>query len=91
MAPNPGVEPSVADRVRLQATLTDLRIPAVFLEPNLARTRSTLRTAAEDAGVRVCPLYGDTLDANAPTYIDMMRFNAHSLASCLGDTEQETP
>lgn len=91
VAPNPGVEPSVADRVRLQATLTDLRIPAVFLEPNLARTRSTLRTAAEDAGVRVCPLYGDTLDANAPTYIDMMRFNAYSLASCLGDTEQETP
>ncbi len=91
VAPNPGVEPSVADRVRLQATLTDLRIPAVFLEPNLARTRSTLRTAAEDAGVRVCPLYGDTLDANAPTYIDMMRFNAHSLATCLGDTEQETP
>ena len=63
----------------------------MFLEPNLARTRSTLRTAAEDAGVRVCPLYGDTLDANAPTYIDMMRFNAHSLATCLGDTEQETP
>ena len=41
--------------------------------------------------MRVCPLYGDTLDANAPTYIDMMRFNAHSLATCLGDTEQETP
>ena len=84
IAPNPGVEPSVADRVRLAATLRDLDIPAVFLEPNLARTRSVLRSVAQEAGVAVCPLYGDTLDADAPTYIDMMRFNAHSLAHCLG-------
>ncbi|MDC4232529.1 anchored repeat ABC transporter, substrate-binding protein [Actinomyces sp. B33] len=91
VAPNPGVEPSVADRIRLAATLDDLDIPAVFLEPNLARTRSTLRTTAQEAGVRVCPLYGDTLDATAPTYVDMMRFNAQSLARCLGghDPEEE--
>ncbi|WP_235931442.1 anchored repeat ABC transporter, substrate-binding protein [Actinomyces respiraculi] len=86
IAPNPGVEPSVADRVRLAATLRDLDIPAVFLEPNLARTRSVLRSVAEEAGVAVCPLYGDTLDEAAPTYIDMMRFNADSLAQCLGAT-----
>ncbi|MCL3777470.1 MULTISPECIES: anchored repeat ABC transporter, substrate-binding protein [unclassified Actinomyces] len=86
IAPNPGVEPSVADRVRLAATLRDLGIPAVFLEPNLARTRSVLRTVAQEAGVAVCPLYGDTLDEAAPTYIDMMRFNADSLAQCLGGT-----
>lgn len=84
VAPTPGVEPSVADRVKLLATINDLDIPAVFLEPNLARTRSALRTTAQEAGVQVCPLYGDTLDATAPTYIDMMRFNAHSLANCLG-------
>lgn len=84
VAPNPGVEPSVADRIRLTATLKDLRIPAVFLEPNLARTRSTLRTVAEESGVAVCPLYGDTLDARAPGYEAMMRANARSLARCLG-------
>lgn len=84
VAPNPSVEPSVADRIRLSATLKDLQIPAVFLEPNLARTRSTLRTTAQDAGVQVCPLYGDTLDSGAPTYVEMMRFNARSLAQCLG-------
>jgi len=39
-----------------------------------------------DAGVQVCPLYGDTLDEGAPTYLDMMRFNANSLARCLGGT-----
>ena len=87
VAPNPSVEPSVADRIKLQATLADAHIPAVFLEPNLARTRSTLRTAAADAGVDVCPLYGDTLDDQAPTYIDMMQHNARSLARCLGGKE----
>ncbi len=87
VAPNPSVEPSIADRIKLQATLTDSSIPAVFLEPNLARTRSTLRTAATDAGVDICPLYGDTLDNQAPTYIDMMQHNARSLARCLGGKE----
>ena len=87
VAPNPSVEPSIADRIKLQATLSDSSIPAVFLEPNLARTRSTLRTAATDAGVGICPLYGDTLDDQAPTYIDMMEHNARSLARCLGGKE----
>ncbi len=84
VAPNPAIEPSVADRIKLAATLEDLEIKAVFLEPNLAAARSTLRTAAQDAGVKVCALYGDTLDQDAPTYIDMMRANAHSLLRCLG-------
>lgn len=89
VAPNPGIEPSVADRIRLVTTIKDLNIPAVFLEPNLARTKSTLATVANEVGVRVCPLYGDTLDANAPTYVDMMRANAHSLATCLGGHSKE--
>ncbi|WP_022868835.1 metal ABC transporter solute-binding protein, Zn/Mn family [Schaalia vaccimaxillae] len=89
VAPNPSVEPSVADRVKLAATIDDLDIPAVFLEPNLARTRSALRVTADEVGVQVCPLYGDTLDDQAPTYIDMMRFNAHSLAECLGGRTDE--
>ena len=86
VAPNPATEPSLADRRRFAATLADLHVPAVFLEPNLSRTRSTLRTVAAEAGVQVCPLYGDTLDEGAPTYLDMMRFNANSLARCLGGT-----
>lgn len=84
VAPNPASEPSLADRRKLAATIKDLHIKAVFLEPNLARTRSTLKVVASEAGVKVCPLYGDTLDNQAPTYQDMMRFNANSLARCLG-------
>lgn len=84
VAPNPASEPSLADRRKLAATIKDLHIKAVFLEPNLARTRSTLKVVASEAGVNVCPLYGDTLDNQAPTYQAMMRFNANSLARCLG-------
>ena len=32
---NPSSEPSIQDRKRLAQTLRDLKIPAVFLEPNL--------------------------------------------------------
>lgn len=84
VAPNPASEPSLADRRKLAATIKDLHIKAVFLEPNLARTRSTLKVVASEAGVKVCPLYGDTLDNQVPTYQAMMRFNANSLARCLG-------
>lgn len=84
VAPNPASELSLADRRKLAATIKDLHIKAVFLEPNLARTRSTLKVVASEAGVKVCPLYGDTLDNQAPTYQAMMRFNANSLARCLG-------
>ncbi|WP_026461042.1 anchored repeat ABC transporter, substrate-binding protein [Schaalia suimastitidis] len=83
VAPNPAVEPSVADRITLNATIANLNIPAVFLEPAAMRQRSVLKTIAEDLGVATCELRGESLDAQAPTYVDMMRANAHSLATCL--------
>lgn len=81
---NPGMEPSVADRVRLARTMHDLHVGAVFMEPYLASRNTELMQVAADAGARVCPIYSDTLDSTVPTYIDMMRFNANSLRRCLG-------
>ena len=86
VAPNPAVEPSIADRRKLAATIEDLKIGAVFLEPQLAKRRSTLTTVAAESGVQVCPLYGDTFDHEVNTYVDMMIANANSLARCLGGT-----
>ncbi len=93
VAPNPAVEPSISDRKKLVTAIKNLKIPAVFLEPQLARRPSTLQTVAAENGIDICPLYGDTLDAEAPTYVDMMRFNARSLARCLGghEAQQSTP
>lgn len=84
VTPNPAVEPSLADRRTLTDTIRNLRVPAVFLEPNLAARSSTLSEVAEEQGVRVCPIYGDTLDDDVTTYLAMMRFNADALLECLG-------
>lgn len=85
VTPNPAAEPSIAERKKLVQTIRDLHVPAVFLEPNLAARSSTLVEVAKEQGIRVCPIYGDALDDNAPTYLDMMRANARSLTDCLGD------
>jgi anchored repeat ABC transporter substrate-binding protein len=84
VTPNPAVEPSLADRRKLTDTIRNLDVPAVFLEPNLAARSSTLTEVADEQGVRVCPIYGDTFDDEVTTYVEMMRFNADSLRECLG-------
>lgn len=83
ITPNPAVEVSLADRRRLQQTIEQLEVPAVFLEPNLARRANTLTEIADAAGIRVCPIYSDVLDSRVTSYTDLMRFNATSLRDCL--------
>ena len=85
ITPNPGTEPSVADRVKLARTMQDLGVRAVFAEPYLATRNQELKQVAHDAGAVVCPIYSDSFDRKVNTYIDMMRFNATSLRTCLGD------
>jgi anchored repeat ABC transporter substrate-binding protein len=83
VTPNPAVEPSLAERRKLTQTIRNLAVPAVFLEPNLAARSSTLTEVAEDEGVEVCPIYGDTFDDRVTTYVELMRFNADTLRRCL--------
>ncbi|MDR0592854.1 MAG: anchored repeat ABC transporter, substrate-binding protein [Bifidobacteriaceae bacterium] len=84
VTPNPAVEPSLADRRKLVQSIRTLAVPAVFLEPNLAARASTLTEVAAEQGVAVCPIYGDTFDAQVTSYVEMMRFNADSIRRCLG-------
>ncbi len=83
VSPNPAVEPTPRDLIALTRTLENLKVPAVFLEPQLARQSSPLTETARDLGIAVCPIRGDTLDDEAPTYSDFMKQNADSLARCL--------
>jgi ABC-type Zn uptake system ZnuABC Zn-binding protein ZnuA len=80
---NPAAEPSLADRRKLSQTIENLDVPAVFLEPNLAARSSTLTEVAREQGIEICPIYGDTFDADVTDYVEMMRFNADSLRDCL--------
>lgn len=84
VTPNPATEPSLSDRRRLTDTIRNLKVKAVFLEPNLKARSSDLLELAAEQHIQVCPIYGDVLDQNVPNYIDMMRFNADSLHKCLG-------
>lgn len=83
VVPNPAAEPSLADRRKLSETVRTLGVPAVFLEPSLAARSSELTQIAAEAGIEVCPIYGDTFDGRVTGYVQMMRFNADSLHRCL--------
>lgn len=83
VTPSPVVQPSVQDRRKLTETIRNLAVPAVFLEPNLLTRTSALTSIARDAGVAVCPIYGDTFDSTVTTYAAMMRATADSVSRCL--------
>ncbi|APT88231.1 hypothetical protein CFRA_01910 [Corynebacterium frankenforstense DSM 45800] len=84
VTPNAGVEPSARDIIALTRTLESLRVPAVFLEPNLAGRANDLTEAADRLGIRVCRLDGDTFTEPVGTYVELIESNADSLAECLG-------
>ncbi|MDN3296509.1 anchored repeat ABC transporter, substrate-binding protein [Streptomyces ficellus] len=84
VVPVPNREPSAAEVEKLRDTIRDKKVPAVFLEPNLAARADVLRRVAEDEGVRICTIYGDSFDDKVHDYVAMMRHNAKELARCLG-------
>lgn len=87
VTPGPGHEPSPRDVADLVQAIEEEGLPAVFAEPQVEAQGRILRQAAEDAGVRVCTLYSDSLDKRVRTYIEMMRFNVDELVRCLGGGE----
>ena len=71
----PGTVLTLIERLREEG------LPAVFAEPQF---RSPIIVqAAEDAGISLGLVYSDVPDDKAATYLDMMRFNANSLAEHL--------
>lgn len=90
VSPSPAVEPSLAERRRLTETIRNLKVPAVFLEPNLRTRSSTLIEVAKEQNIKICPIYGDAFSKNVTNYIDMMRYNANSLLNCLGSKKGKT-
>ena len=85
VVPNPAQEPSVEQVRKLSETIRNLKVPAVFTEPNLAQRASVLTQVARDQNVKVCSIYGDSFDDHARSYVAMMRHNADELLLCLGE------
>ena len=84
ITPNPNVEPSTRQLVRLSRTLENHKVPAVFVEPSLAGTAPDLIRIAEGLDIDVCTLNGDTLAPAEKSYVGTMRANAQQLTDCLG-------
>lgn len=82
VSPGAGVEPSIQQRERLRRTIDDLAVPALYGERGSMARTPVLKQVGEEAGVRVCELYSDSLDAEAPTYAQMMVANAQTIADC---------
>ncbi|NQW23414.1 MAG: zinc ABC transporter substrate-binding protein [SAR202 cluster bacterium] len=72
---SPGAVVEILEKVR------DQGIPAVFAEPQFRA--DVLENTAQEAGVEVGLIYSDVLDGEVTSYIDMMLFNAKSLARYL--------
>ncbi|MFM9703151.1 anchored repeat ABC transporter, substrate-binding protein [Streptomyces galilaeus] len=85
VVPVPNQEPSAAEVEELGVTIREKKVPSVFLEPNLATRADVLRRVAEDEGVGICTIYGDSFDDEVDDYVSMMRHNASELAKCLGE------
>lgn len=86
IAPNPAIEPSLADRRKLVQSIRDLQVNAVFLEPYVSAQSTALQEIANEQGMLMCDIYSDSFDSEVTDYISMMRFNADSIYSCLTDT-----
>ena len=76
-----GGEVSPGRVVEILEQVRDQGIPAVFAEPQFRA--DVLQNAAQEAGVEVGTIYSDVLDSEVTSYIDMMLFNAKSLARLL--------
>ncbi|MGL5829199.1 MAG: anchored repeat ABC transporter, substrate-binding protein, partial [Angustibacter sp.] len=83
VVPNPAQEPSAAQVRELSNTVRRLKVPAVFVEPNLHQRAAVLSRVAADAGVSVCEIHGDTFSPKAKNYVDLMNWNARELHRCL--------
>jgi ABC-type Zn uptake system ZnuABC Zn-binding protein ZnuA len=73
VSPGPVVE--ILEKVREQG------LTAVFAEPQF--NSDLLEKTAEEAGVEIGPIYSDVQDGEVANYIDMMLFNAKSMARLL--------
>lgn len=85
VVPVPNQEPSAAEVEELGDTIREKQVPSVFLEPNLAARADVLKRVAQDQGVGICTIYGDSFGDKVHDYVSMMRHNANEVAKCLGE------
>ncbi|MCB9436631.1 MAG: zinc ABC transporter substrate-binding protein [Anaerolineales bacterium] len=76
-------EPSAEDVAALIEVIEDYGVPAIFTENIVSNTLAT--QIAEATGAQIAQLYTGSLNSDAPTYVDYMRYNATTIAAALGE------
>ena len=80
-----------SDIVRLNKVIKSSGVPAVFIETTV--NPKLLAQIAEDNGVKIGgKLFSDSLgdkDSDAPTYVDMLKFNTQSIVNALTSNEAQ--
>jgi ABC-type Zn uptake system ZnuABC Zn-binding protein ZnuA len=77
-------EPSATQLAGLLDQVKALQVPAVFVSSVV--NPALVETFASDAGIHVATLYAHSLtaaDGPAPTYLELMRYNAETIAAAL--------
>jgi ABC-type Zn uptake system ZnuABC Zn-binding protein ZnuA len=80
---NPDSEPSPRELARLVDLLKGLSNRSVFTEPQLSSGTRYMQTLAGETGGKLYTLYSDSLSAEIPTYVAMMKYNTLTLLEAL--------
>jgi ABC-type Zn uptake system ZnuABC Zn-binding protein ZnuA len=83
-APSAAAEPSAQDLAALEKAIRSTGVQAVFVSSVVSPALA--RQVAEDTGVQLVSLYAHSLsaaDGPAPTYLEMMRYDARLIAEAL--------
>jgi zinc/manganese transport system substrate-binding protein/manganese/iron transport system substrate-binding protein len=81
---NPAAEPSARSVAQLQETIRSYGVPAVFTESTV--NAKLAQQVAADTGVRLVPLYSDSLGgpgSGAETYVELMRYDVAAIVEAL--------
>lgn len=81
---NPSSEPSAQDIARLEETIREYGVPAVFAETTA--NPKLVQQVAEDTGVRLVPLYSGSLGepgSGAETYVLLIRYDTEAIVEAL--------
>lgn len=82
VAASPATEPTPRDIALIARAVSELHIPAVYMDPLSSGHNTVLERAAERGGMKTCVLYTDSFAGVVTNLPDLYRANAEQIADC---------
>lgn len=80
---SPEAEPNPRDLAGLVTLLSEQENPVVFSEAQLTSGTRYVQALASEVEAQIYTLYSDSLSADVPTYLEMMKYNMRTLVEAL--------